>query len=196
MGVLGGRGRAGLPLALGVADVVVAPAARDELFGGGACLGGDAQRVGTHVGDQTHGAVACNVHAFVQCLGSAHRAGGREAKGTAGVLLQGGGDKGRRGLAAALAFFQLGDGVAFTIQRGHDGIGLLFVGDGQLFAVSGSGQAGRKAVFAVALGVQRGVDVPIFIGLEVFNFQLAVADQAHRHALHTAGGEAAADLAP
>ena len=103
MGVLRGGGGAAFPLAGGLADVVIAPALRNKGLGRGLSLGGNAQRVGTHIGDKTHRAVSRNVHAFIQRLGGAHRAGGREAERAARVLLQGGRDEGRRGLAAALA---------------------------------------------------------------------------------------------
>ena len=195
VGVLRGGGGAAFPLAGGLADVVVAPALRNKGLGRGLSLGGNAQRVGTHIGDKTHRAVARNVHAFIQRLGGAHRAGGREAERAARVLLQGGRDEGRRGLAAALALFDLRDGVVPAVQRGQDAVGPLLIGDGQLFAVGGGGQAGRELTL-LALRVQQRVDVPVFVWLEVFNFQLTVPDQPHGHALHAACGQAAADLFP
>ena len=44
-------------------------------------------RVGSHIGDQTHG-IAANVHAFIQLLCHAHGAAGGEAKLARGLLLQ------------------------------------------------------------------------------------------------------------
>ena len=195
VGVLGGGGGTALPLAGGLADVILAPAVSNKGLGRGLGLGGDAQRVSTHIGDEAHGAVARDVHAFVQCLGGAHRAGGREAKGAAGVLLQSRGDEGRRGLAAALAFFNFGNGVVLAVQRGQDAVGLGLVRHRQLFAVGGGGQASGELAL-VALGVEQRVDVPILVGLEIFNFNFPVADQAHSHTLHAACGQALADLAP
>ena len=61
-------------------------------------------RVGTHIGNQTDGALA-HVYAFVQLLGSAHGAVGGHAQFAHGLLLQGRGGK-RRGRVAA-AFFLL-----------------------------------------------------------------------------------------
>ena len=193
VGVLGGGGRAGLVLALDGADIPFAPVAADVLLGGGHRLVRDAQRVGTHIGDQADGAVAGDLDALVQRLGGPHGAGGRKAEPAAGLLLQGGGDKGRRRHAAAAALVHLGDDVVFAVQRGQDAVGLLPVGDGQLFAVGAGGQPGGKGGLALA---ELGVDVPVFVRLEGVDLQLPVADQPHRHALHPAGGQAAADLPP
>ena len=57
-----------------------------------------AQRVGTHVGDKTHGPLPGNVHAFVQLLGDGHGAAGAHVELSRCLLLQGGGDErgGRR----------------------------------------------------------------------------------------------------
>ena len=195
VGVLRRRGGAALPLAGRLADIALAPAVSDKGFGGGLRLGSDAQRVGTHVGDQTHRAVPRNVNALVQGLGGAHRPRGRKAERAARVLLQRGGDEGRRGLTAALALFDFGNGVILAVQRGQHGIGLLLVRDRQLFAVCRCRQPGGElALFA--LRVQQRVNVPVFVRLEVLDLDLAVADEPHGHALHTAGGKAPADLFP
>ena len=55
----------GLVLAEGVGAVIAAVAAVDQLPGGHLGLAGDAQGVGTHVGDETHGALAGNLHALI-----------------------------------------------------------------------------------------------------------------------------------
>ena len=105
VGILCGSGALGLPCALVGADIGFTVGPCDIFLCGGNGFIRDAQAVGTHVGDQTHGAVACNVHAFVQGLGSAHGAGGRKAQAAGCLLLQGTGDKSRSGLLCPLALF-------------------------------------------------------------------------------------------
>ena len=58
----------------------------DQLLGLRLRLVGDAQGVGTHVGDQTHGALAGDVHALIELLGDGHGAAGRHVQ-LAGCLL-------------------------------------------------------------------------------------------------------------
>ena len=66
----------------------VAPRHVDGLFG-------EVCRVGTHVGDQAHPALARQVDALVELLGDPHRAVGRHAEPAAGGLLQGACDERR-----------------------------------------------------------------------------------------------------
>ena len=68
--VLSGRGR----------HITLAVALLNEAAGVGLRLVTDAQRVGTHVGDQTHGALAGDIHALVQLLGDGHGAAGRHVQ--------------------------------------------------------------------------------------------------------------------
>ena len=74
MGVLGPG--LGLILAEGVGPVGGAVAAVDERTGGYLGLMGDAQRIGTHIGNKTHGALAAELHALIQLLGDGHGAAG------------------------------------------------------------------------------------------------------------------------
>ena len=194
MGVLGGGGRAGLPAAGGLVHIGFAPAPADELLGRGHRLVRDAQRVGTHIGDEAHGAVVLDVHPFIQRLGGPHRAGGRKAEGPAGVLLQGGGDEGRGRRTPALALVHLGHRVGLALQRGEDRVGFGFGLDRRLGAVRPGGQPGCEG--AALLRFQVGVQVPVFLRLELFDLQLPVPDQPHRHALHPAGRKPPAHLAP
>ena len=62
------------------------------------CLIGDAQRIGSHIGDQAHRTQVWQVDALVQLLRHLHGTLGLEAKPSGGILLQSGGDKGRRGV--------------------------------------------------------------------------------------------------
>ena len=187
-------GRAGLPLAGGLVDIAFAPAPADELFGGGHGFVRHAQRVGTHIGDQTDGAEALDVDAFIQRLGGAHRAGGGKAQRAAGVLLQRGGDERRGRGAPALAFVDFGNRIGLAFERGKDRVGFGLVLHRHLGPVRFGGQARGES--RAVLRFQAGVQVPVFLGVKVFDLQFAVADQAHGHALHAPGRKPAAHLAP
>ena len=83
----------------------VAPRHVDRLFG-------EIGRVGTHVGDQAHPALARQVDALVELLGNPHRAVGRHAQPAAGGLLQGARDEGRIGAGAGPRHVDRFDGIA------------------------------------------------------------------------------------
>ena len=195
MGILRRCGRAGFPDALFVADVIFAPGLADKGLSGCGGFVRNAQTVGTHIGDQTDLAIAVHLHTFIQALGGTHGAGGRKPQCAAGILLQGGGDERWLRLAAALALIHTGHGVGFAVQRGQNGIRLFFIFHHQLGAVRLGCQPCVERTAALA-GLQVGVNVPVFFGLKVFNFDLAVADNAHRHALHAASRKPAAHLMP
>ncbi|CAN4039171.1 Acetylornithine aminotransferase, partial [Dysosmobacter welbionis] len=95
VGVLGAR--LGL-VAVGL-GVMFAVAARNEGLGGGQGLLTDPQGVGTHIGDEAHGALALDIHALVQLLGDGHGPPGRHGELAGRLLLHGGGGEGRRGAA-------------------------------------------------------------------------------------------------
>ena len=89
----------GLVGVLGVALGLVVPglggiilfsvAALNKALGGGDGLLGQPQGVGTHVGNEAHGALAGDVHALVQLLGNGHGAGGGHVQLPGGLLLEG-----------------------------------------------------------------------------------------------------------
>ena len=66
----------------------------------------DARRIGTHVGDETHGAFVADLDAFIEALRDHHSALHAEAQLTRGFLLQGGSD-------------ERGDRIALLLARGH-----------------------------------------------------------------------------
>ena len=193
MGILRCRGALGLPSALVGADVALAVGPGDILLGGGDGLIRDAEAVGTHIGDEAHGAVARDVHAFVEGLGGPHGAGGREAQTAGGLLLQRTGDEGRGGLLCALALLQLGHGVLGSLEALLDGAGLGLGAGQELFALGVRGQTGGETLVAHA---QRGVHIPVFLGLEGLDLLLAVVDKADGYALDTARRQAPAHLPP
>jgi hypothetical protein len=51
-----------------------------------------------------------------------------------------------------------------------------------------------RAAKVAALAREIGIDAPIFLGLEGFDFLFALHDQAQGHALHAAGGTRAGSL--
>ena len=193
MGVLRCRGALGLPGALVGADIALAVGPGDVLSGSCHSLIGDAEAVGTHIGDEAHGAVAGDVHAFVQRLGSPHGAGGRKAQTAGCLLLQGTGDEGRGGLLRALALFQFAHGVLGPFEALFDGAGLGLRVRQELFSLVVGGQTGRKALPA---HTQSSVHVPVFLGLEGFDLLLAVVDDADGYALDAARRQAASDFPP
>ena len=85
MGVLGPG--LGLVLPGHVGAIGRAVAGLYQLAGLGLGLVGDTQRVGTHIGDQTHGALAGDVHALIQLLGNGHGPTGRHIQLAGGLLL-------------------------------------------------------------------------------------------------------------
>ena len=195
MGILGGGGTLGFIAALFAADVFLAVGIRNECLGGGGGLVGNAQAVGTHIGDQTGDALALDLHAFVQRLGGPHGAGGGEAQPTAGLLLHGGGDEGRRRHPAALALDQVGDHIVLALQLGQDALGLLAGFHRELFAPHRAMEPGGE-LFLAAGSRQHRVDVPVFLGLEGLDLLFPVHNQPNGHALHPSGGQAPAHLAP
>ena len=81
------RAGLGLVMAGGLGVVGLPVAAQDEGLRRGDGLFGDAQRVGTHIGDETHRALARDVHALVELLGDGHGAARRHVELARGLLL-------------------------------------------------------------------------------------------------------------
>ena len=98
MGVLR-RGRAlGLPGALVGTDIALAVGPGDILLGGGDGLIGDAEAVGTHIGDQTHGAMPAMSTPSYRVWAARMVRVAVKAQAAGGLLLQGTGDERRGGL--------------------------------------------------------------------------------------------------
>ncbi len=158
---------------------------------------GQIDRVGTHIGDQTGGAIP-SIDAFVELLGDAHGALGGEAQFAPCFLLQGGRDEGGRGITLALLFLDF-----FNLQfAGGGGLDLLFGIAGIMFIIDTElaelfflvvGQSGGETF--LVLGDIR-IDRPVLARLEYFDSLFAFHDHTQRRALHPAGGKAAANLFP
>jgi len=154
-------------------------------------------RVGTHVGDQTHGALA-DVDALVEILGGAHGARGGQPELAYPFLLHGGGGERRRGVALALAAVDLGDGELAiggrleTFPR-RGGAGLVLEGElRDLLAVELIEARGERLVVGATVGGNR----PVFARVEGFDLLLALDDHPQGRALHAAGRQARVDLLP
>ena len=154
----------------------------------------DAGRVGTHVRDEADGAaVALEIDAFVQRLGDLHRPLGAEVEVARRVLLELGRRVRRRRVALLLLAHDLGDPVGAALEVGPHAARLLAVGDLEAFVV-GRGELGQDR--RVGLGSQTRGDVPVLFGDEGVDLALAVDEEAERHRLHAAGGEAEGELGP
>ena len=191
MGIL--RPALGLILAGLGGIVALAVALHDKALCRRLRLGRDAERVGTHVGNETHRAHARNVHAFIELLSDGHSAAGRHVHLAGGLLLQGGGGKGRRGGTLLIAALNGSDGKGRTLQRLGDLADFFLVGQFLLLAahavimcLEGGGQ------FLLQQSVQR----PVLLGDKFCDLAVAVIHHAGRHALHAACRQAGADLLP
>ncbi len=183
---------------------VVAGRIRQELaavalldLGPGRRQGGVGQRgrVRPHVGD---------VAGLVQALGRAHGHGRREAQLAAGLLLEGGGDEGRRGSAAVrtpldrahregrpgqIGGQDLGPGL---VEHGHPAPDLAVLAEvlaaGQAVAVQADhrgpeGAAGIGGPGLAGLGGELALEVPVGGADEAHALALALHHQAGAHAL-------------
>ena len=152
----------------------------------------EAQRVGTHVGYETHGAEAGDIHALIELLGDGHGAPGRHAQAAAGLLLEGRGYE--RGRGAALLFAALDALYLELLARdgGDDGVSLRLAVELGL-ALGVAEVAGGELAVA---GAEHGVQQPVLLGHEGAYLLLPVHDHARRDGLHAACGEPAAYLLP
>ena len=192
MGVLGPG--LGLILAEGAGPVGGAVAAVDERTGGHLGLMGDAQRIGTHIGNKTHGALAAELHALIQLLGDGHGAAGGHIQFAGGLLLEGGGGegRGRRALLIRPLHALDGEGPGHNILT--DGLGLRLGGGLVLFAVFPVVMGLEKGL--IPLLMEQGIQGPILLGHEGLDFLLPLGHQTHGHGLDPAGRQTPADLLP
>ena len=178
------------------APVVSADILPRFLHGGG----GHIDAVRPHIGNQPHGAFGADVQPFVKLLGHGHGALRGKAQLAPRVLLQGAGDKGRRGTLAAGAFRYAAHGVGRALQLRFQGPGGVLVADFQLAAralagMEGSGeQMGRRRRYVVP--VQFRFQRPPFYGNKGGDFLLPFHNHTESHGLYPACGEAEFDLEP
>ena len=207
-GVLGGQGhvdgadgfmgvlRVGfgleVPLAAG-REVVLAETVFDERGGGLLRFVRDAHGVGTHVGDEGHGAAIPEFQTFVQTLGDVHGTLGGVAETLVGGLLERRGDERRHGCAAAFLFLNGADRERRALHGLFQRVGGGRVGDDGLFAFDfpefGLERRGDRAF-------EDGLEQPVLLGHERLPFLLAFHDEAQGHGLDASGGDAALDVLP
>ena len=175
--------------------VLLTVAAHDKFLSGGNGLFADAERVGTHVGDQAHGALPLNVHALIELLGDGHGAAGGHGQLPAGLLLHGGGSKGRGRravLVRPLHGFHGKGGVFRLLYHGfHLGGGFQF----RLFAVLPV-IPGREGLFFHVIAGEDGIQGPVLLRLEIFDLPIPVIHHPGGNRLDPACGQAPLDLLP
>ena len=184
----------GLVVAGSLGVVVLPVAAENEGLCRGNGLLGDAQRVGTHIGDETHRALARDVNALVELLGDGHGAARRHIELARGLLLQGRGRKRQRRGALLVRALDIRHGKGLVADVGNDAVHLLAGGRLDLFAVFSIIMRLKGLVrdFVREVDVER----PVFLRLKGLNLFLAVVHHAHGDRLHAARRETAAHLFP
>ena len=152
-----------------------------------------AERVGTHISDQTGETVALQFNTFVQLLRDAHGAAGHHIELAGSLLLQGRGGKRRRSRLALLTALDRMHGKGLTGDLVYDGHGLCLRLE---LALTGGVAVVTGGELTALRGAQRSLNGPVFLGHEGADLVLTVDDQTGRYALHTACGQTALDLAP
>ena len=183
-----------LEAACGRGIILLSVAAEDKALRVGERLLGKAQRIGTHIGDQTHGALAGDVHALIELLGNRHGAPRRHVQLARGVLLQRGGGKRRRGRALLIRALDAADGKRRILRLLHDRVHRLAGGRLDFLAVPAV--IVRDEGLPAAVIQQLRVDRPVLLRHEGADFAFAVDHHAHCRRLHATGGESAAHLFP
>ncbi len=149
---------------------------------------GNAERIGTRIGDDTRG-LLLQVYPLEELLRDLHRLAGREAETLHRILLHARGDKRRQRPSCPLAQLDVGDAErsdgAALLHRFHLGRAPYL----EILALDFR-QLGFER-YAIGLGEQR-LDRPELLGLERLYLTLAVNDDAKRHGLHPAGRKPAA----
>ena len=151
-----------------------------------------ADRVRSHVGDETGGAHVAEIDPFVKLLRERHGLLGAESELAGRFLLKPARDERRRRLASPFFLLDRRDCPRHTLEGGENRIdgclvrqhGVLAV----LLEVSGYD-------FDVALG-EGPFQLPIFFRLEGLHFLLAIHYEPERNGLHSARGDPALDLVP
>ena len=171
----------------------LAVALRDQAARGGDGLLRETEGVGTHIGDQTHGAVSGHVHALIELLGDGHGAARGHVELAGGLLLEGGGDEGGRGRAVLFGLLDGLHGEALTLHVALDGLDLGLGLQRALFAVAVVvGLEGSGLVDAA----QGHVQGPVFLRHEGADLLLPLHDHPRCDGLDAARRQAAADLPP
>ena len=163
-----------------------------------ACRGdrllGHARAVGTHVRDETDGAVRLTyVDALVQILREPHGALAVEPELLRRFLLQRARRERRRRILAALAPLDLGDREFLVVlDVGEDAVRFVGVVDLRLLAVDLVQLRDERLRALLQVGGHR----PVLDRLERANLALALHDDAQRDRLHASGRQPLLDRLP
>ena len=151
----------------------------------------DTHRIGTHIGNEA-GVDPAYGEAFVQLLGGLHGLLGHHAQALGSLLLQGGGGEGRRRRLFARAYRHRFHAIGRFFQLFHQLIHRILIAQMRFFVVD-LDQPHQKLI---RTGLEGGVKIPVFLGLEGVDLLFPVADQTHGHRLHAARGQALFHLFP
>ena len=158
-------------------------------------LGREIDAVGAHISDEAGRALA-DIDAFVEALRNLHGARRRKTELARRLLLQGRSGERRIGVALDRLRFDRRDREERLLERGLEGFGLRARADVEpvdLLAV-GADQPGGEG--RLRFRAQMGDDRPIFARNELFDLELAVADNPQGDRLHPARRARARQLAP
>ena len=175
--------------------VILAVPSKNKVLGGSQRLLADAQGVGSHIGNQTHGPLPRDVHAFIELLGDGHGAPGGHAQLPGRVLLEGGGGERWRGAALLVGPLHGLDSEGLILRLLHNGFHLFGGFQLCLFPISPVVVGGKFRPFHVVAPEKR-VQRPVFLRRERFDLSLAVIHHAGGNRLHASGGKAPPDLFP
>ena len=171
---------------------VTAKATGDKAAGRSQRLVGDAQRVGTHIGDQTGEAQAFQLHAFIQLLCHRHGAAGGHSQLTGGLLLEGGSGEGRCRLALFLGIFDVLDLIGLAVDVSQYPVDALLIGQ-FLLALLIAEEMGGEVLFFLMEGH---INAPVFLGDKGADLPLPIYHHTGDDALDAAGRKAGAHLTP
>ena len=191
VGVL--RARLGLEAARLAGIIALAIAGDDIVARGVQRLLAQTQGVGTHIGDETHAAVTGYFDALIELLGDGHGALGRHVQAARCLLLQRGGDEGRRGAFLLFAALDGIDGERLVLYGADDLIDFFTAVQLLLFVAN----AVEARTEGPALGaLELGVEQPVFFFYKIVYFLFAVDHHSGGDGLNASGGKAALYLLP
>ena len=168
--------RLGLIAARPVRNIGLAVFRADEGADRGDRLVGDLHAVGTHIGDEADG-IAADVDALVEALRDPHGVGRRKAELAARLLLQRRGGERRIGIAPRRPRLDVGDGEGRRLQRLLEGFRIGARADVEPLDLLPVGADEARLEGLRPRGRERCHQRPVFAGDELFDLELAVADE-------------------
>ena len=151
------------------------------------CFFRDTERVGSHVGNQTHSTQFWQIDTFIQFLCCLHGAFCLESQAAGSFLLQGRCNKRRSRNLFLHAFFDFGDNKVLVFQFRKDLLCFFLVWNFHFFSLI-RGQFCRELLFGAA-GGKFCVDGPVLFLLKCLDFPLTVYNQFYDNRLYTTCGK-------